>query len=107
MRVPSELFSAHVERADGVARLRLSGRFDSVAIPELHDLIGQAQRLDVVIDLGEVTFMNGAAWLAVMDFEHRVHDWGREIQLVNTPEPIRRIFELTASERLLSEAVGS
>jgi anti-anti-sigma factor len=105
MQVSSELFSAHIERPGGVARLHLSGRFESAAIPELEWLIDETPSLDIVIDLGEVTFMNGAAWLAVMDVEHRVRDRGKRVRLVNTPEPVRRIFELTATEHLLSQSV--
>ena len=104
MLVPSEAFSVRVESSNGAAHLRLSGRFDLAAISSLDDLIGETQRLDVVMDLGDVTFMDGAAWLAVMDFEHRAHDWGKELRLVNTPAPVRRIFELTASDHLLSDA---
>jgi hypothetical protein len=42
----------------------------------------------------------------VMAYERRVHDWGKEVRLENASEHIRRIFELTASERLLAEPVG-
>ena len=86
MLVPSEAFSVRVVSSNGAAHLRLSGRFDLAAVSSLDDLIGQTQRLDVVMDLGDVTFMDGAAWLAVMDFEHRAHDWGKELRLVN-PRP--------------------
>ena len=103
MLVPSEAFSVRVESSNGAAHLRLSGRFDVEAVPALDDLIGDTQRLDVVMDLGDITFMDGAAWLAVMDFEHRAHDWGKELRLVNTPSHVRRIFELTATEYLLSD----
>jgi len=105
MQVSSELFSAHIERSGDVARLHLSGRFESAVIPELEWLIDETHSPDIVIDLGEVTFMNGAAWLAVMDVEHRARDRGKRVRLVNTPEPVRRIFELTATEHLLSQSV--
>ena len=103
MLVPSEAFSVRVESSNGAAHLRLSGRFDVAAVRALDELIGVTQRLDVVMDLGDVTFMDGAAWLAVMDFEHRAHDWGKEVRLINTPSHVRRIFELTATEYLLSD----
>ena len=51
--------------------------------------------------------INGAAWLAVMDIERRARDRGKRVRLVNTPESIRRIFELTATEHLLSESVDA
>lgn len=107
MRVPTDTFSVRIESLNGVARLHLSGRFDVAGIPALDELIGQTQRRDVVMDLGDITFLDGAAWLAVMDFEHRARDWGKALRLVNTPERIRRIFELTATEYLLSETVGA
>jgi hypothetical protein len=40
----------------------------------------------------------------VIDWEHRVHGWGKDLHLVNVDLRIRRIFELTASEHLLTEA---
>jgi anti-anti-sigma factor len=90
---------------NGAAHLRLSGRFDIVAIPTLDDAIGEIRRRDVVLDLEAVTFMDSAAWLAVMAYEHRVHDWGMKFRLVRAPAHIRRIFELTATEYLLTEPV--
>jgi anti-anti-sigma factor len=108
MRVPSDSFSVRVAQLNGVARFRLAGRFDVMAIPALDEAIGQLRRRDVVLDLKGVTAMDSAAWLAVVAYEHRVHDaWGRELRLVNTPAHIRRIFELTASEYLLSEVVSA
>lgn len=82
MLVPSGAFSVRVESSNGAAHLRLTGRFDVAAVRPLDDLMGDTERLDVVMDLGDVTFMDGAAWLAVMDFEHRAHDWGKELRLV-------------------------
>jgi len=103
MLVPTEAFSVRVESSNGAAHLRLCGRFDLAAVSSLDDLIGETQRLDVVMDLRDVTFMDSAAWLAVMDFEHRAHDWGKELRLVNTPAPVRRIFELTATDHLIAD----
>jgi anti-anti-sigma factor len=107
MQVPSDAFSVRVVPCNGAAHLRLSGRFDVSAVRALDDLIGVTQRLDVVMDLRDVTFMDGAAWLAVMDFEHRAHDWGKELRLIETPSHVRRIFELTATEYLLSDTERS
>jgi anti-anti-sigma factor len=105
LREASDAFSVDLERMNGAAHLRLSGRFDVSAIPALDDAIGPIRRRDVVLDLGGVTFMDSAAWLAVMAYEHRVHDWGMKFRLVHTPPHIRRIFELTATEYLLTEPV--
>ena len=106
MRVPSNNFSVRVESSNGAAHLRLSGPFDSAAIPALDHLIGEVRRLYVVLDLSEITFMDSVAWLAIMAYEHRAQDWGRDFRLVNTPAHVRRIFELTSTEYLLAEGAG-
>jgi hypothetical protein len=58
MLVPSGAFSVRVESSNGAAHLRLTGRFDVAAIRPLDDLMGDTERLDVVMDLGDVTFMD-------------------------------------------------
>jgi anti-anti-sigma factor len=104
MRVPSE-FSVRVEDAGEAAHLRLTGRFDASSLPALDDTIGDTRRRNVVMDLDGLTFMDGAAWLAVMAWEHRVRDWGKDFRLVNVRGRIRKIFEVTETEYLLSEVV--
>ena len=106
MRVPSDLFTVQVEHSPGTARLRLTGRFDAAAVETLDALIGVVRHRDVVMDLKGITVMDSAGWLGVLAYERRVHDWEKEFRLENVPGNIRRIFELTATEHLLAEAVG-
>jgi len=107
MRVPSDTFTVHVSRSTGTARLRLTGRFDAAAVASLDVLIGVLRHRDVTMDLEGITFMDSAGWLGVMAYERRVQDWDKEFRLENAPEHVRRIFELTATERLLAEVVGT
>ena len=62
---------------------------------------------DIVLDLDGLTFMDGAAWLAVMAHEHRARDHGHDLRLVNAPSPVRRIFRDTETEHLLADGLGS
>jgi anti-anti-sigma factor len=101
MRVPSDLFTVRVKRSTGTARLRLKGRFDEAAVETLDALIGVLRHRDVTMDLEGITFMDTAGWLGVMAYERRVRDWGKDVRLENVPEHVRRIFELTATDRLL------
>ena len=104
MRVSQEpLFSISVGHRSGAALLRLSGRFDGRALPQLDASLSRARDRDVLMDLGDLTFMDGAAWLAVMGVEHRVRDWGSRLRVVNVDGSIRKIFELTETEYLLAE----
>ena len=107
MRTLSDTFSVELERLNGATHLRLAGRFDVAATLVLDDAIAVIRRRDVVLDFEEVTFMDGAAWLAIMAYEHRVHDWGMKLRLAHVPAAIRRIFEVTGTEHLLSEPVGA
>ena len=106
MRVPSDLFTVAVTQSNGTTRLHLTGRFDAAAVETLEALIGVVRHRDVTMDLERITFMDSAGWLGVMAYERRVHDWGKDVRLQNVPEHVRRIFELTATEHLFSEAVG-
>ena len=107
MRVHSDTFTFRVMRSTDTARLRLTGRFDAAAVAALEALIGVLRHRDVTMDLKGITFMDSAGWLGMLAYERRVHDWGKEVRLENVPEHVRRIFELTATERLLAEAVGT
>lgn len=105
MQVLSETFSVHAADSDDVSRLILTGRFDASALPALDAAVADAWGRHVILDLRGLTFMDGAAWLAVMSLEHRVKDWGKDFGLVHVGRRIRKIFELTKTEYLLSEAV--
>ena len=107
MRVPSDTFTVHVKRSTGTACLRLKGRFNAAAVASLDALIGVVRDRDITMDLARITSMDSAGWLGVVAYERRVHDWGKEFRLENAPEHIRRIFELTATEHLLAEPVGT
>ena len=101
MRRDSDTFSVEFERLNGPTHLRLAGRFDVAATPVLDSAIAVICRRDVVLDLQAFTFIDSAAWLTIMAYEHRVHEWGMKFRLANVPANIRRIFELTATEYLL------
>ena len=106
MRVPTDTFTVHVKRSTGGARLRLTGRFDQAAVATLDALVGVVRDRDVILDLRGITSMDDAGWRGVVAYERLVHDWGKDVRLENAPEQVRRIFELTSTEHLLSEVVG-
>lgn len=108
MRVPhGRPFSIRVGERSEAAHLRLSGRFDAAAIPTLDAVADRVGDRDVLMDLGGVTFMDGAAWLAVMALEHRVRDRGAALRVLDVRGPIRKIFERTETEYLLTEPIAT
>ena len=102
----SETFWVRVDHSDRVARLRLTGRFDAGAILHLDGKFADIGDRNVVLDLSGLTYMDGAAWLAVMSYEHRVREAGHHFRLENAFGAIRRIFESTETEYLFSEAAS-
>jgi anti-anti-sigma factor len=107
MQVPDQpCFSLRVLDRSEPARLHLEGRFDLVAVPALDEAMREVRNREVIIDLGGLTFMDGAAWLAVMDLEHRVRDRGGVLRVVNVRGRIRKIFERTETEHLLDDPVS-
>lgn len=100
--VPTKRFSVHVGDSNGAAHLLLTGRFDRSARPAVEEAFVQVPHRNIVLDLDGLTFMDGAAWLAVMDFQHRVEDAGHELTIVNVRGPVREIFARTETEHLLA-----
>jgi anti-anti-sigma factor len=98
----SDLFWVRVENSDVVAHLRLTGRLDSAALPQLDSAMDDADARNIVLDLGGLTFMDGAAWLAMMSHERRAHEKGRDFRIVNAFGAIRQIFESTETGHLIS-----
>ncbi|MGZ5353020.1 MAG: hypothetical protein ACXWYN_08960, partial [Actinomycetota bacterium] len=52
-------------------------------LPRLERAVPDARDRDVVVDLGGLSSMDGAAWLWVLALEERVRAWGRSFRLVN------------------------
>jgi len=102
MLAPESQFSVQIELGSDAIRIALEGEFDGSALPTIEDALVQAGDRDIVLDLDGLTFMDGAAWLAVMAHEHRVRDQGHDLRLVNVPTPVRRIFRDTKTEHLLT-----
>ena len=108
MRVPEHgSISISLRVGSDAADLRLGGRFDISTSPAFHDVFEALHGRDVAIDLRDLTFMDGAAWLDVMDLDGRVRDWGRRFTVLNVPSRIREMFVATQTEHLLAESASS
>jgi anti-anti-sigma factor len=106
MLAPESQFSVQVELGADTVRIALEGEFDGSALPTIEDAFVRAGGQDVVLDLNGLTFMDGAAWLAVMAHEQRARDRGHDLRVVNVPRPVRRIFRETKTEYLLRDGPG-
>ena len=104
MRVPeSDDMSIRLVVEPDVADLRLAGTLDVLTAPVLEGVVDALRGRDVAMDFADLTLMDGAAWLALMDLERRVSERGRRLTVVNVPWRIRKMFEATQTEYLLAE----
>jgi anti-anti-sigma factor len=88
--LPEQLWLAQ-EVEDAVVRLRLFGELDLATVPLLESELAKATREAIVLDLGELTFIDVAGLRAVL----------QDLSLVDGSRPVRRLFELTGHEHLL------
>jgi anti-anti-sigma factor len=96
-----EHFSFAQEVENGVVPLRLLGELDLATAPLLEAELERARAQAVVLDLGELTFIDLAGLRAVLAAESQARENNQELTLMDGSKPVRRLFELTGAEGLL------
>ena len=64
---------------------------DADAVPALYQTVARSGSRDVVLDIEDLEFIDGAGWLGVITCEQRVANWGGRLRIDNG---IRKILEL-------------
>src|SRR5215217_6667302 len=112
--VPHHHHSAATDRFDLVARreedsleLSLKGDLDMAATfkvePEVERLVAGDDVRRLVLDVGGVGFIDSAGLGALLSIRDRTNQLGIEMSLVNVPEPVRRILDLSGTRVLLTD----
>ena len=60
MRVPSESLSVLVRESNDALQLFLGGWFDAAAVPALYRAVARSGSRDVVLDVEDLEFIDGA-----------------------------------------------
>ncbi len=94
-----------VERrpAPGPHVLTLHGELDLATRPALDGELLEAQSAgatELVVDLSQLDFMDGAGLHALLDAHARAQALGHQFSLVRGPRAVQRLFELTGTERI-------
>jgi anti-sigma B factor antagonist len=89
-----------VERRDrdGVTHLALIGELDLSTVDPLKLRLELVEREDpqtLVIDLRQVSFMDSMGLGILVSHRVRANQAGRKLLLVDGPEPVRNLFDLT------------
>jgi anti-sigma B factor antagonist len=97
----------HVEVvAGGVRLVTLRGELDAHDAPGLREtfaaaLDGAEAPATVVLDLGQVTFLDSTALGSIVGLLRRVREAGGELRVVLPSAPAVRIFEITGLDAIL------
>jgi len=100
MRVPYESFSVLVQESNDALHVLLGGWLDAAAVPGLYQAVARSGSRDVVLDIEDLEFIDGAGWLGVIGCEQRVASRGGRLRIDNG---IRKILEL---DRVTSRSPG-
>lgn len=100
-----EGFSCEVVRHDGSAVVTLSGELDLATAPRLAACLErlEADRLSVAVDLSGLVFCDSSGLTVLIGFRNRAEELGTRFALCCPTRPVRRVFEMTNTDRLLEE----
>ena len=88
----------HVARdADGATRIALAGELDMAVAPKLEAELVRAQResASVIVDLGELAFVDSSGVHVLLDADLRARVSGQRLLIAHPARPVLRLFELT------------
>jgi len=91
------------EKSLNVDVLTLAGRLDAASAKDVkravHDLT-RKNRVKIVMDMGEVTFMDSSGLGSLVASLRSVNKLGGDIKIASLQEPVRVIIELTRLHRV-------
>jgi anti-sigma B factor antagonist len=79
------------------AWVHVGGELDIATTPQLERTLSQTQARLVVLDLGELAFIDSCGIHAIIDAGTRARRAGRRLVLVRVPANVERMFTLTGS----------
>ncbi len=89
---------------DDVAVVRVGGRLNMVAAPELRDIVGRAVasgRTRVVIDLADVEFMDSSGLGALIASLKTTRQAGGDLRIAAANEQVELVLQLSNLDRIL------
>jgi anti-sigma B factor antagonist len=105
----SEFFSVRSHLRNGVARILVQGELDLGAVPTLDEhlrLLEQDGVKAIILDLRDLSFLDSTGLTALLAASSRAAKDGHRRAIVGAPDPVRRLFEITGTERILNEPEG-
>lgn len=102
MSTPAQ-FTIAVRRQGGAVVVVPSGELDLATVQQLDETLRRQERASLVIlDLGQLSFMDSAGLALVVAHHHRAHQDGFEFRVGRGPDAIMRLFAMTGLERRIT-----
>jgi anti-anti-sigma factor len=98
-----------VESTDSGLEVKLTGELDQLTVKDLRDQLNEkgAEKASLLVfNLEKLEFM-ASAGLSVFVFYHelfKANATGQEMKIVNCPQLVKRVFQLTKMDSILSVA---
>jgi anti-anti-sigma factor len=100
---PSNL-AIRTEVVDGDPVVSVGGEVDLVTAGDLRQALGEALQISprLVVDVGQVSFIDSTGLSALADGHRRAHDAGGALILRHPSPMLKRLLEITRLDTLLS-----
>lgn len=104
----TSFFAVRAERRAGVARLHASGELDLSTGPLLEDAFAAIEEIHpdtIIVDFKDLTFMDSTGLHALARAHDRASHDHRIVVLLDSPEGVRRVVELSGLDRLMEAPI--
>lgn len=98
------VFECESSRQSDHLRLSLFGELDIAAAAEFESALDELERdrpQRIVVDLRGLTFLDSTGLRALLGADTRARKAGRRLTIVQGPDAVRRVFEITGLEERL------
>jgi anti-sigma B factor antagonist len=103
---PDAIFTARLEKRNGVARVAMSGELDISTVTDLTEQLARVEQdgvTSIMLDLRDLAFIDSSGLHAFLQARDRASTNGHRLILVGAGALPRRLFEITGTEFLLDE----
>lgn len=97
-------FAIETRTDGGVTHMALRGEFDLATVPAFEEALRKLEAdrpATLVIDLGELTFMDSSGLRALVMADERARERQARLAIVPGPPSVRRVFEITKLDERL------
>jgi anti-sigma B factor antagonist len=101
-----EPLRCNVSQLNGTRVVAVRGEIDFATAPELDEVLGEFDRVQVVVDLAKVTFIDSSGLKSLVDARTRLRNRGGDLTVRSASPIVLRAFQITRLDETLLTASG-